>query len=366
MNGRDVAVALLCFEGKKSASTHQSALEERLRSAGDKVLQTTVLQVDGKHKASVHDPRRVIVGALTAALTWGLFGLVAGTNKLESTVVWAALGAICGGIYAYTTEHVLTKSQLARIGSRLAPDSSALVVYLETRDAKRLLSTAGEYMPSTASVAVVDPDLGAHVFAGTTAPVEVPSGSAGSSSEPDETSALSMLLFRYPDPKIAAQVAQAAARGKPGANGAPQIELIIETDRNGRRHVTDPSRGAAAWARADVVSWGLFGVVFGAFAGAIGGGGLHGAVSDAVVTGIGWAVFGLVAGALYGLWAGRSISARRLKGIGPILAPGTSSLLAWSGGAPRDVSLAPFERPDAQRLVLCFNAVDGGAVLEVA
>src|SRR5262249_30746468 len=86
MSSRDVAVVLLCFAGKKSASTHQDPLQERLRSAGDTVLQTTILQVDGKRKASVHDPRRVMAGTLTAAFTWGLFGLVAGTNKVESAI----------------------------------------------------------------------------------------------------------------------------------------------------------------------------------------------------------------------------------------------------------------------------------------
>ena len=69
MSNRDVAVVLLCFDGKKSASTHQNALEEGLRASGDNVLQTTILQVDDKHRASVHDARRVLAGTLTAALT---------------------------------------------------------------------------------------------------------------------------------------------------------------------------------------------------------------------------------------------------------------------------------------------------------
>ena len=56
------------------------------------------------------------------------YGLVAGTNKAESTLIWAALGAISGGLYAYTTEHVLTRSELADSGGSLAPNSSALVI----------------------------------------------------------------------------------------------------------------------------------------------------------------------------------------------------------------------------------------------
>src|SRR5215471_20870793 len=148
MSAREVAVVLLCFAGKKSASTHEDPLQEGLRSAGETVLQTTILQVNGKQKASVHDPRRVIAGTLTAALTWGLFGLVAGTNKVESTVIWAVIGAICGGAYAYLTEHVLTKSELSRVGRKLAPNSSALITYAETSDPARLLAASQTYEPS--------------------------------------------------------------------------------------------------------------------------------------------------------------------------------------------------------------------------
>jgi hypothetical protein len=365
MSERNVGVVLVCFGGEKAAARARKPFETTLRSNGDVVLETTILQVDGKHKASVHDARRVVAGTLTAALTWGLFGLVAGTNKVESTIIWGVVGAICGGAWAYLTEHVLTKAELGRIGRQLAPDTSALITYVETGDATRLLTAAQTHEPSAASVAVIGTDLGARVFAGSTAPVEVPHGSSEQLA-PNETSALTMLLYRYPRPKAAARIAAQMSRAKAKEDGAPQIELIIETDGNGRRHVTDPTRGTAAWARSDIVSWGLFGVVVGALAGAIGGGGLHGAVNGAVVTGIGWAVFGLFAGALYGLWAGRSISARRLKGVGPLLGDGTSALLAWAEGAVRQRALDVLDAPEASRLVLSFNPVPGGAVIEAS
>lgn len=361
MTAREVAVVLVCFAGRNDASTHRGPLEEGLRSAGDAVLQTTILQVNGKHKASVHDPRRVIAGTLTAALTWGLFGLVAGTNKVESTVIWTVVGAICGGLYAYMTEHVLTKSELQGIGRSLASNSSALLMYAETGDPATILTATTPYSPSTASVAVIDADLTAHVFAGSG--VEVSHSPSDMSAASSEAAALSMLLYRYPDPKTAAQVAKAVPKAKASANETPQIELVIETDRNGHRRVTDPTRGTAAWARSDVVSWGLFGVVFGAIAGAVGGGGFHGAVTDAAVTGVAWAVFGLVAGALYGLWAGRSISARRLKGVGALLGHGTSAVLAWADGSVRTDALEAFAAPGAKQLVLRFNPVSGGGAL---
>ena len=135
MSARDVAVVLVCFDGEKAAAKSRKPLERELRSIGDVVLQTTILQVSKKRKASVHDARRVLAGTLTAALTWGLFGLVAGANKIESTVIWAVLGALCGGAWANYCEHVLTKSELQRIGRKLPPGSSALLLYAETSDA---------------------------------------------------------------------------------------------------------------------------------------------------------------------------------------------------------------------------------------
>lgn len=364
MSDKQVAVALLCFADTKGAARARKPFETQLRSNGDAALQTTILQVNAKHKASVHDPRRVLAGTLTAALTWGLFGLVAGTDKVESAVVWAVLGALCGGVYAYTSEHLLSKSELARIGGRLAAGSSALVTYAEARDPQRLLEAAGALGPATASVATIDADLVARVFAGTSVPVEVSGGSRSTKLVADETTLLSMIVSRYPDRKAAAHVAAQLAERTPGRNHAPQVELVIETDAGGHRHVTDPRSGTAAWARSDVLSWGGFGLVWGAIVGALGGGGILGFLEGGLVTGIGWAIFGLVAGALYGLWAGRSISARRLEGIGPILAPDTSAVLAWADGAMRERDLEPLAGPGAQHVVLSFNPVAHGAVLE--
>lgn len=82
-------------------------------------------------------------------------------------------------------------------------------------------------------------------------------------------------------------------------------------------------------------------------------------------TGIVWAIFGLAAGALYGLWAGRAVSARRLKGIGPLLPPDSSVLLAWAYGDITQQAVADLSTPDSQSLVLRFNPAGHGAQLQV-
>jgi len=365
-NDSALGVLLECFGATKSAGKARRGLDAQLKAQGDALLDTVVLQVNAKHKVSLHDPRRVVQGTLTATLTWGLFGLVAG--GLKSLAIWAILGAICGGLWAYYTEHLLRKGEVARIGARLPANSSALVTFAEIRDPRSLLKATAAHAPATASVAAIGEDLGARVFAGATDPIELPRNPGRGAIPPGQAAPTSMIMFRYPSTGTAGQVAsRAAPTSKKAAASSPvQVELVIWADPGGRRHVADPSQGVKAWAKSDLISWGLFGVAFGALAGAFGGGGVHGFVDDAVVTGIGWAVFGLVAGALYGLWAGRAVSARRLKGLSGLLVPGSSILVAWADGPVGQDTIDTLTAPGSQQLILRFNAVEGGAVLEAA
>lgn len=359
-----LGVLLVCFDKLKAASHARHSLDDKLRAGGGALLDTVVLRVSAKHKASVYDPRRVVQGTLTATLTWGLFGLLAG--GLKSLAIWAILGAVCGGLWAYYTEHLLRKNELARIGAQLPASSSALLTYAETRDPRSLLAAAAGSSPAAASVAVVGDDLAARVFAGAADPVELPRSPAGDTLPPSQAPPVSMIMVRYPDPGTARQIAARAAPKSKKEASPVQVELVIWADRDGGRHVADPAQGVKAWATSDLISWGLFGLAVGALAGALGGGGTHPIVDNAVVTGIAWAVFGLVAGALYGLWAGRAVSARRLKRLGPFIAPGTSMVVAWADGPVRQDTIGTLTAPGSQRLILRFNPVEGGAVLEAA
>jgi len=363
---RALGVLLECFGAAKSAGKARRGLDAQLKAQGDALLDTVVLKVNAKHTVSLHDPRRVVQGTLTATLTWGLFGLVAG--GLKSLAIWAILGAICGGLWAYYTEHLLRKHELTRIGARLPANSSALITFAETRDPRSLLKATAAHAPATASVAAIGDDLAARVFAGAADPIELPRRPGRGAIPPGQAAPTSMIMLRYPSTGTARQVAsRATPTSKKAAAGSPvQVELVIWADSGGRRHVADPSQGVKAWAKSDVISWGLFGVAFGALAGAFGGGGVHSFVDDAVVTGIGWAVFGLVAGALYGLWAGRAVSARRLKGLSGLLVPGSSILVAWADGPVGQDTIDTLTAPGSQRLILRFNAIEGGAVLEAA
>jgi hypothetical protein len=363
-HGAQVGVLLECFGARGAAGKARHGLDAQLRSAGDVLLDTVVLQVDSKHHASVHDPRRVTQGTLTAALTWGLFGLLAG--GLRGFGIWAVLGAVCGGLYAFYAEHLLRRDELTRIGARLPAGSSALLTFATTSDPRGLVRAAAAHGPTTASVAGIGEDLEARVFAGGAEPVEMPVHAEASAVTPTGSAPTSLILMRYPDPGAARQVASQAAPSKEQEAVPVQVELVIRDDGHGRRHVADPSQGVRAWARADVVSWGAFGVVVGALAGALGDGAL-GTVGDALLTGLAWAAFGLVAGALYGLWAGRAVSARRLKALHGLLTPRSSMLVAWADGPLGQGDLDRFATPGSKRLILRFSPTEGGgAVLEAA
>jgi hypothetical protein len=343
---------LACFAGKKTAAKRQRGLAAELRSHGDHVLDTTVVEVDSNHKARVYDPHRVLAGALTSALTWGLFGLV--TGGVASLVASAALGVAWGGWMARAHAHHATGAQLARAGAHLPADSSALLTFAQTTNTRSILAAARAHDATVVSVAAIADDLRARIL------TETEDDAVGAARKPD----LSMVILRLHNRGAADQAVERIADTP--ATARLNVELLIDTDNSGRRHVVDPTLGAGAVARYNLRSWGVLGLICGALAGATGGGGLVGFLSGGILTAVAWGLFGLAAGALYGLWAGRAISARRLKGFAPMLAPDTSLIFAWADAPPTDETLASLTKDDDESLVIGFAPADGGAVLCVA
>ena len=322
-----------------------------------------MLQVDANHKASVYDPRRVVAGALTAMLTWGVFGLVSG--GVPSLIVSAALGAVWGGWVAHHFVHHAGEHQLVRLGEQLPASSSVLLTFAEASDPGRLLESAANRQPSAASVALIADDLMAQVLIGGGA--EEPSAAQqGAADMPgDGSGRLRMIVIRYPDPESADKVAAEIAARHDAADRL-EVELFERTESSGRRHITDPRFGTGAIAKANVGGWAVLGLVCGALAGITGGGGLLGILEGGVLTAVAWGLFGLAAGALYGLWAGRAVSSRRLKPIAPLLPPGTSTLLAWTDKPLSQATVDMLDRgPATKQLVLGFKPYAEGAVLEL-
>ena len=357
-----VCLLLACFRGARTATRARKTLGRRLTAGGDAILDEVILRVDSRHRARVYDPRRVIAGTLTSALTWGVFGLI--TGGVASGGLWAIIGAVCGGLFAYSAEHLLTKDELKRIGGRLPGDSSAIAAFVAAGDGKRVLASAEPCQPVRASVAAIGADLSAQVLTRAVPPVGSPPAAPGARPPDRDGSALSMLLVRYRGEKTARRE---LARHRPadGKHGhGVQTELIFEAPGQGRLKVSDPKQGAWALAKSDLISWGLFGVIYGLIVGLVSNHGAFSAIADTAAAGVLCAVFGLAAGALYGLWAGRAVSARRLRSVRPLLPPETSTVLAWSEADLTEQVLDDWSEPGSERLIVRFSPAGDGALLE--
>jgi hypothetical protein len=280
-------------------------------------------------------------------------------------VIWAVLGAICGGLYAYYFEHQLAGDQLRRIGGRLPGDSSALLAFVRGSDPRRVLLSAAALRPVTMSVAAVTADLSGQAYLGA-APSEVGSViPAGRATKAGQETELSMLLVRYVGEHAAREAPLTSGSARHQGDDGPQVELVIETNAHGRRRVVNPTTGSAAFAKIDAISWGLFGLAWGIIVGFTGVGGVLGSVESGLITGVLWAVFGVLAGALYGLWAGRGLSARRLKGLGTFVPPDTSLVVAWADGSPDPDTIERWAGPRTQRLSVSFTPAGRGALIGV-
>jgi hypothetical protein len=350
---------LACFDGKHTAGKARRNLTDQLRAQGDKVLETGIVEVGENHKGSAHDPHFVLWGTLTATIVYGLCGF-AGAYGAWSVIIWALVGAIGGWIFAYYYIRHVTKSELARICAGLPAQSSALAIWVVTDDARRVLETTATEAASVASIATIEADLTTHVFAGPANPVELPASSAGKIRD-DDTTLLTLVMFRYAKPETAKQTAV-----HPPADSPLEVVAMIRNDANGHRRMSDPYLGVKAFAHSDMLWWGGFGLVVGALSGWAGGGGILGGTEQGVATAILWGLAGFGVGAIYGLIIVRTISQRGLKSVGSVLSPGTSILVAWVDAAhPLTESvLDEYTKPGSERLVLNFNTAAHGAVLE--
>jgi uncharacterized membrane protein len=360
-----LCVLLACFAGDKGASKVHRAISKRLREDGDSIFDEVIVVVDHKGRLRLHYPRKVIPGALTPALTWGVFGLL--TGGVQGLGVWAIVGAICGGLFSYYGLSRLGKDQRKDIGEHLPAGSSALAVSVKGSDPGRVLAAAAPSGPVMASVAAIGSDLSGRVLK--SGDGLAGNGLAGASAGQEGTRAqatqLSMIMVRFAGQHAARQALAAAGPAKGSAPDAPQVEVVIEADERGKRRVIDPTRGPAAIARSDIVGWGAFGLVYGIIVGFAGNGGVLGPAERGLVTAIAWGAFGIFAGALFGLWTSRSVSVRRLKGIGPLVPPGSSVVVGWAASSVPAAAAGGWLAAGAQRLLVRFVAGEHGPVLDV-
>ena len=174
-----------------------------------------------------------------------------------------------------------------------------------------------------------------------------------------------MLLVRFAGEHAARKALAKSGSTSHKDENAPQVELFIEANEHGHPGSSHPKQ-APPPSRSRTRSAGVFSAGVRLIVGfAAGDSGVLGALDSGLVTGILWGVFGAVAGALYGMWAGRGVSARRLKGLGAFVPPDTSLAVAWAEGSLSQETSECWAATGSERLTLRFNPVGHGAVLEV-
>ena len=260
-----LCVVLLCFDGAKRAAQIRRPLSKQLEQHGGAVLDAAIIRVDGEGKARVYDPQRTVAGLLTAALTWGVFGLL--TSGLIGPIGWAVIGAVCGGLFAYYREQPLSGTQLRRIGEGLRRDSSAIVVFLKGGADQAVLSTAAAYEPTTAGLVEISAELSARVLAGAGGPTEVstalpggqlPAADTSTDKSTDKGALLTMLLVRLAGQRGVRQALAELAPAKTPDPSLPQvkhIKVVLESDPRGGVHAHSPNFGVRFSARSSLVSW---------------------------------------------------------------------------------------------------------------
>jgi uncharacterized membrane protein len=360
-----LCILLACFARDKGASKVHRAISKRLRGNGDSIFDEVIVIVAHKHRLHLHYPRKVIPGALTLALTWGVLGLL--TGGVQGLGVWPIVGATCGGLFSYYGLSRLGKDQRKDIGEHLPAGSSALAVSVKGSDPEHVLAAVAPSGPVAASVAAIGSDLSGRVLKSGDGPpgnglAGTSAGQKGTRAQPTQ---LVMIMVRFAGQQCSPQGARSCwssqrqrARCSPSRGG----------DRSGRaRQATGHRSGERPGCDRQVGHRRL--------------GGLRACLRDhhrlrgqrrGPGAGRAWpghrhrlGAFGIVAGALFGLWTSRSVSVRRLKGIGPLVPPGSSVVVGWAASSVPAAAAGGWLAAGAQRLLVRFVAGEHGPILDV-
>jgi len=354
-NSPSFGILLVCFDEPKRAQQVKEALGKEIKQGGDLILDEMVMRVDEKRRVYVYEMGKAARGAAVVAVTWGAFGLL--TGGLRGLVIWAVIGAVCGGIYMYYVAHTLSDAELKNIARCMPPNSSVLLAFLKTSHAQQIIDSVSRYSPAASSLVTVGEGMATSVISGTSDKAEQPSPtSTPVQAGADGDNPLSILVFRYTGHQTARQVEAELKEEWKKAGDAIQTEVMIEVDEQKKVHVYNPSTGVRAQAISSMISWGLSGLIVGVLTGLFSGGGLLGSLSSGVTLLITWGLFGIVAGALAAFVVNRAIPTSRLRKLSALMQADTSVILALVQGTYTHQMISDLSTHDAKMLIIRINA----------
>jgi len=145
------------FAGEKRADEVASEVKWDTRAAADemgmKIISRAVVAVDARGKTHVHETAHGTKGAAIGAVAGGLLSLIGGPAGL---LVWAVGGAVIGGIAGKHVGRAVPESDLKALGDQLPPNSSALLILVEDKDAEAVIDDMKGYSARVVTLTVAD------------------------------------------------------------------------------------------------------------------------------------------------------------------------------------------------------------------
>jgi uncharacterized membrane protein len=169
-------ILALVFAGEKRAQEVAGDVKLGARwdtdERGLKIISTAIVAVDARGKTHVHETGHGTKGATVGAVAGGLLGLVGGPAGL---LVWAVGGAVIGGIAGKHVGRAIPESDLKTLGQQMSPNSSALLILVEDKDAEAIIDDMKGYSARIVTLTVADQISG-----------EIATAVAGEVTVPDE------------------------------------------------------------------------------------------------------------------------------------------------------------------------------------
>jgi uncharacterized membrane protein len=165
-------IVAFTFPGKDRAAEVMSSAKLDAKAAGLKIVASAVVEVNDKGKTHIHQPGRGGLGTTAGLITGGLLGLVGGPAGL---LVWAAGGALLGGVAGKYLGRNLPEEPLRELAQQMEPNTSAILIIAQDKNAEAVIDEMKGYNAKIITLTVGDQvsgEIAQYVAAEVSAPEE--------------------------------------------------------------------------------------------------------------------------------------------------------------------------------------------------
>ncbi len=173
-------IVAFSFPGKDRAAEVMKSAKLDAKAAGMKIVASAVIEVDEHGKTHIHQPGRGGVGTTAGLVAGGLLGLIGGPAGL---LVWAAGGALIGGVAGKYLGRPLPEEKLKELGQSMDPNTSAILVIVQDKAAEAVIDEMKGYSAKVVTLTVGD-QLSGEIDQFVAAEVSGPEGAVDSTATP--------------------------------------------------------------------------------------------------------------------------------------------------------------------------------------